>query len=96
LHPFIDHNAREVYNGSRLGKEFSANAFEQLFNGSDSLSYDTPHAGHGHRHEQASTVEAALGMFDFSPSGPPDEEDRDEDTVQQKKRKKKKRRYISL
>ena len=29
---FIDHRNREVYNGSRLGKEFSANAFEQLFN----------------------------------------------------------------
>ena len=29
---FIDHRNREVYNGSRLGKEFSANAFERLFN----------------------------------------------------------------
>lgn len=29
---FIDHKNREVYNGSRLGKEFSANAFERLFN----------------------------------------------------------------
>ena len=29
---FIDHRNREVYNGSRLGKEFSANTFEQLFN----------------------------------------------------------------
>ncbi len=26
---FIDHKNREVYNGSRLGKEFSANAFER-------------------------------------------------------------------
>lgn len=29
---FIDHRNREAYNGSRLGKEFSANVFEQLFN----------------------------------------------------------------
>ena len=29
---FIDHHNREVYNGSRLGKEFSANNFEKLFN----------------------------------------------------------------
>ncbi len=29
---FIDHKNSEVYNGSRLGKEFSANAFERLFN----------------------------------------------------------------
>ena len=30
---FIDHNTRTVLNGSRLGKEFSANAFERWFNG---------------------------------------------------------------
>lgn len=28
---FIDHNLRLAYNGSRLGKEFSANAFHSLF-----------------------------------------------------------------
>lgn len=28
---FIDHNERCVFNGSRLGKEFSANAFEEWF-----------------------------------------------------------------
>ena len=30
---FIDHNTMTVLNGSRLGKEFSANAFERWFNG---------------------------------------------------------------
>jgi hypothetical protein len=30
---FIDHHSKEVYNGSRLGKEFSANRFNSLFNG---------------------------------------------------------------
>lgn len=30
---FIDHNSMNVLNGSRLGKEFSANAFERRFNG---------------------------------------------------------------
>ena len=34
---FIDHKNREVYNGSRLGKEFSANAFERLFNNPDNI-----------------------------------------------------------
>mgnify|MGYP000922289373 CR=1 FL=1 len=29
---FIDHRQKFVFNGSRLGKEFSANAFEQKFN----------------------------------------------------------------
>lgn len=30
---FVDHNTHTVLNGSRLGKEFSANAFELWFNG---------------------------------------------------------------
>lgn len=30
---FIDHNRREVFNGSRMGKEFSANIYNELFNG---------------------------------------------------------------
>lgn len=30
---FIDHNTNTVLNGSRLGREFSANAFERWFNG---------------------------------------------------------------
>lgn len=30
---FIDHHSKSVWNGSRLGKEFSANAFHQYWNG---------------------------------------------------------------
>ncbi len=30
---FVDHNTHTVLNGSRLGKEFSANAFDRWFNG---------------------------------------------------------------
>jgi hypothetical protein len=30
---FIDHEQKAVFNGSRLGKEFSANVFNDLFNG---------------------------------------------------------------
>ncbi len=37
---FIDHNTKCVLNGSRLGREFSANAFEQRFNGGPAV--DTP------------------------------------------------------
>lgn len=52
---FIDHNTRTVMNGSRLGKEFSANAFERWFNGDGEkpiatmpvvLDTDTGQAGH--------------------------------------------------
>jgi hypothetical protein len=92
---FIDHNAREVYNGSRLGKEFSANAFERLFN-DPAVRVDTPHPEHGRHHEQgqASSIEAALGMFDLSLDSPVNDNE-DEILAQQMKRKKKKRRYIS-
>ncbi len=31
---FIDHENRTVLNGSRLGKDFSANVFNDLFSGS--------------------------------------------------------------
>ena len=32
---FIDHTTRTVFNGSRLGKAFSANVFNELFNNPD-------------------------------------------------------------
>ena len=32
---YIDHNTRTVLNGSRLGKEFSANALDRWFNNPD-------------------------------------------------------------
>lgn len=35
---FIDHNTMTVLNGSRLGKDYSANAFERRFNGEQSQS----------------------------------------------------------
>lgn len=34
---FIDHESKSVWNGSRLGKEFSANAFNQLWNEGNNL-----------------------------------------------------------
>ena len=39
---FIDHNTMCVLNGSRLGREFSANAFEQRFNGDTTAAVPTP------------------------------------------------------
>lgn len=39
---FVDHNTCTVLNGSRLGKEFSANAFEQWFNGNGQKPVITP------------------------------------------------------
>ena len=39
---FIDHKNRMVLNGSRLGKEFSANAFEERFVGNQNLERQNP------------------------------------------------------
>jgi hypothetical protein len=95
---FIDHNAREVYNGSRLGKEFSANAFEKLFNGSGQSPFETPRHDHDrhHGHDEASSIEVAFGIFDISPGGPNPEERDDEDMMLLKKKKKKLRHKINL
>jgi hypothetical protein len=35
---FIDHRQKFVFNGSRLGKEFSANVFQEKFNGNEQSS----------------------------------------------------------
>lgn len=66
---FIDHRRREVFNGSRMGKEFSANAFHELFrrwenrpeNGEredDALRY-----GRHCKAEGDSTLEQAAGIL---------------------------------
>jgi hypothetical protein len=44
---FIDHEQRCVFNGSRLGKEFSANVFNDLFSGNHRA--QDAHDAHGHR-----------------------------------------------
>jgi hypothetical protein len=77
---FIDHNAREVYNGSRLGKEFSANAFERLFT--------EPTQSRHEEQEQGSLAE--LFGINITPDTEPEPY---EDEIRRKKRKKK-RRYI--
>ena len=98
---FVDHNAREVYNGSRLGKEFSANAFERLFNDPAALSAlsQVPHpdlgAGRHASHDQSSSIEAAFGMLDLSPDGPVRDYEEEAFARRMKRKKKKQGRYIS-
>lgn len=68
---FIDHDNREVYNGSRLGKEFSANTFNELFKWWDGIpsSEKEQHTGeelwqrHHYRVEPGSALEQAAGIF---------------------------------
>ena len=60
---FIDHNQRAVLNGSRLGKEFSANVFNELFAGDSSqqeqrenLQTPTPKISDGMQQPAESTI----------------------------------------
>lgn len=81
---FIDHNAREVYNGSRLGKEFSANSFEKLFR-------DPAPSQDNRQSQDAGDGLAELFGVDISGFTEPEPYD---DLIRQKKRKKKKKRSI--
>ena len=83
---FIDHNSREAYNGSRLGKEFSANSFQKLFT-------DPAHPA---RQQQAEDPESLLdGFFGIDLSGYSPQEPYEDEQIQKKKRRKKKQRRIT-
>jgi hypothetical protein len=97
---FIDHNNKEVYNGSRLGKEFSANVFEHLFNepeaeprfpkqDDDGMTVKNSLAGDFSLSSFGleSVIEQAFGLFDFTENYPDSE---DEYLAQRRKKKKKK------
>ncbi|MBK7479797.1 MAG: relaxase/mobilization nuclease domain-containing protein [Bacteroidales bacterium] len=100
---FIDHQSRCVLNGSRLGKEFSANVFNDLFRESPTVEGHTKQADEKEpftppaepfslANNQAGHIESAIGsLFSiFSPEPEPYPENQQQ---LRKKRKKKKRRY---
>ncbi len=97
---FIDHRNREVYNGSRLGKEFSANAFERLFNepgNTPDLDAPTPDIS-GQSSFSAGMEDAigqAFGIFNFETNGPDPQEKALARRLQRKKKKKRRSRGIS-
>jgi hypothetical protein len=100
---FIDHQSRCVLNGSRLGKEFSANVFNDLFRESPIIEGHTKQAGKKEQftppaepfspaNNQAGHIESAISsLFSiFSPEPDPYTENQQQ---LRKKRKKKKRKY---
>ena len=97
---FIDHRNREVYNGSRLGKEFSANAFERLFNspvnipGPD-VPMPEPDRQGGFSSDMESAIEQAFGIFGINANGPDPEEEALARRLQRRKKKKRRSRGIS-
>lgn len=97
---FIDHNNKEVYNGSRLGKEFSANVFEKLFRSSEDAPLpQAPLFGEDmqslHFGDMESSIEQAFGMFSFDANGPDPQEEALARRLQKKKKKKRRSRGLS-
>lgn len=96
---FIDHRNKEVYNGSRLGKEFSANAFEKLFNTpADIPGLDGQNDGIRSDNRKAADtgdiIGQAFGILSPDFNGPDPQEEALADRL--RRRKKKKRRYRGL
>lgn len=68
---FIDHNRREAFNGSRMGKEFSANVFNELFRWWDGIpdkelrEHTSGELWQSYRHkvENGSALEQAAGIL---------------------------------
>ena len=94
---FIDHESRCVFNGSRLGKEFSANAFNDRFGGMQHEIADlqtnapTDDTSQIEKNTISDIGDAVSGLFAFlspEPVGNFDDNNR-----QVKRKRKKKRRY---
>ena len=92
---FIDHINKEVYNGSRLGKGFSANAFEQLFNTPlPDRQYTGAVYGSNGTVDIGDAIENAFGIMSLNVNGPDPQEEALANA--QHKKKKKKRRYRGI
>jgi len=69
----IDHQDKLVFNGSRLGKEFSANVFHDLFSkdktDNHEQNFDKSFGNSNDFHEQDTTVEAVAGLFSMEQHG---------------------------
>jgi len=99
---FIDHEQKCVFNGSRLGKEFSANVFNDLFNGTgnriDTNSKpDEKQVFEPFQKSEKDTVENSNfgGIFDlFASDNSISDEMAEQDLVRRLKKKKKKQRHL--
>jgi hypothetical protein len=99
---FIDHNDRCVLNGSRLGKEFSANVLNERFGGEQTVAADMQETATDTRQQvqpddnrQSHTAidEVADGLGSLFSILSPDPSCQDDKRPLKKKGKKKKRRY---
>lgn len=101
---FIDHDSRVVLNGSRLGKEYSANVFNERFSGETGKIHQSEVAapqqdqpthqeqpGFTPKSDIVSGMASVLGAFGGLLGGGASGGDEPQDTARQKRKKKKKR-----
>jgi hypothetical protein len=97
---FIDYQNRAVMNGSRLGREFSANVFHDLFNNPNKQNEESKHnifeyvsnqpeqvQSHTHSHSDTS-LGSIFGILDINPSSGNDHEEENFVREQERQRKK--------
>jgi hypothetical protein len=101
---FIDHEQQCVFNGSRLGREFSANVFNEFFNGQtngtpttgDSTLSPNPQPSQHFQSDRDFGENSNLGgIFDFlTPENSVSDEIAEQDLTRRMKKKKKKQRKL--
>lgn len=89
---FIDHKEKAVFNGSRMGKEFSANVFHNLFSGNRNdtrFEKENRDRGFGYNHvqDQDSSAEFLAGLFSMEQHGDNYEEIAFTNRMKRKKKK---------
>lgn len=95
---FIDHESRTILNGSRLGKDFSANVFNDLFSGSRTLSGNSKQKRRNARRNITRPDifqirgKAITGLFSLLSGGDDTPPDNSQVPPPKKKKKKKQRR----
>lgn len=82
---FIDHESKSVFNGSKLGKEFSANKFEELFNGKEQSFENKSHDDFSQQND--SPADALGGLLAMEHHGDNYEEIAFTNRMKRKKRK---------
>jgi hypothetical protein len=94
---FIDHRQKAVFNGSRLGKEFSANVFNDLFNTKQQekqSEHQLPQSYESAKDTRRENIIESLGSL-FSVFLPESGNNKDDNYEVTWKRKKKKRKYTN-
>ena len=85
---FIDYESKSVFNGSKLGKEFSANTFQELFNGNGKEQPFESKSFENFTEQHNSAVDAMAGLFGIEQHGDNYEEIAFANRMKRKKRTK--------